>query len=106
MSGYTDFLAEYGVKADGHTVYTCGPHTGHSYSRIAFCDTADAAHYLASIGPILAALKAIVDFCDDPEGSEKGPSLAVGLSGLLPEARAAISTALSPTPAMIRGEEA
>lgn len=93
MSGYTDFLVEYGVQSDGHVIYTCGPHTGHAYSRIAFCDTPETAHHLASLSAVLSALKAIVDFCDDPEGSEKEPSLAIGLSGLLPDARTAIARA-------------
>jgi hypothetical protein len=37
-----------------------------------------------------AALKAIVDFCDDPNGSETPETLASGLARLLPKARAAI----------------
>ncbi len=40
-----------------------------------------------------AALKAIVDFCDDPNGSEKPETLASGLARLLPKARAAIAEA-------------
>lgn len=44
---------------------------------------------------LLAALTAIVEFCDDPDGSDKGPSLALGLCGLLPAARAAIAKASS-----------
>jgi hypothetical protein len=39
------------------------------------------------------ALKAIVEFCDDPNGSEKPPSLAVGMSRLLRPARAALRLA-------------
>ena len=35
-------------------------------------------------------LKAIVDFCDDPRGSELNETLAMGLSRLLPAARAAL----------------
>jgi len=42
---------------------------------------------------MLAALRAIVEFCDDPDGSEKGESLALGLCRLLPAARAAIAKA-------------
>ena len=36
------------------------------------------------------ALKDIVEFCDDPEGSEKPESLGMGLARLLPAARAAL----------------
>jgi hypothetical protein len=45
-----------------------------------------------------AALKAIVEFCDDPHGSDKGESLAVGLARLLPAARAALSVASPAAP--------
>jgi hypothetical protein len=48
------------------------------------------ANVLAAAPDMLEALKAIVDFCDDPNGSEKGESLALGMSRLLPAARAAI----------------
>lgn len=41
----------------------------------------------------LDALKAIVDFCDDPRGSESSESLAMGLCRLLPTARAALAKA-------------
>lgn len=42
---------------------------------------------------LLAAVKAIVEFCDDPNGSEKPESLAMGLARLLPAARMAIQQA-------------
>lgn len=42
---------------------------------------------------LLAALRDIQEFCDDPDGSEKSESLAMGLSRLLPAARAAIAKA-------------
>lgn len=37
------------------------------------------------------ALQEIVDFCDDPNGSENPESLAMGLARLLPAARAALN---------------
>jgi len=39
------------------------------------------------------ALRDIVEFCDDPEGSEKPESLGMGLARLLPAARVALSLA-------------
>jgi|CXWL01.1.fsa_nt_gi hypothetical protein len=42
---------------------------------------------------LLEALRDIVEFCDDPDGSEKGESLACGLARLLPAARAVIDQA-------------
>lgn len=36
---------------------------------------------------LVKALQRIVDFCDDPDGSEKPESLAMGMARLLPEAR-------------------
>lgn len=39
---------------------------------------------------VRAALSAIMDFCDDPNGSDKEESLAIGLARLLPAAREAI----------------
>lgn len=47
----------------------------------------------AAAPDLLAALKDIVAFCDDPEGSSKPESLAMGLSRLLPAAREAVSKA-------------
>lgn len=38
------------------------------------------------------ALEQIVNFCDDPNGSEKPESLAMGLARLLPGAREALAT--------------
>lgn len=38
------------------------------------------------------ATAAIVEFCDDPDGSEKPETLAEGLARLLPGARAALSS--------------
>ena len=40
---------------------------------------------------LVAALTVIVDFCDDPHGSEKPESLACGLARLLPHARAVLA---------------
>ena len=48
---------------------------------------------IAAAPDLLAALKAIQWFCDDPNGSEKGETLANGLVRLLPAARDAISRA-------------
>lgn len=42
---------------------------------------------------LIAALAAIVEFCDDPNGSGNGESLAMGLARLLPAARAALAKA-------------
>ena len=42
---------------------------------------------------LLASLADIVEFCDDPDGSEKGESLACGLVRLLPAARVAVKAA-------------
>lgn len=42
---------------------------------------------------LLAALKGIVDFCDDPHGSEKTESLVMGMARLLPAARSAVAKA-------------
>lgn len=39
---------------------------------------------------VFTSLKDIVDFCDDPDGSEKGEDIAGGLARLLPAARAAV----------------
>ena len=49
------------------------------------------------------ALGPIVEFCDDPDGSEKGESLACGLARLLPAARTALT---QPAEALerVRGE--
>ena len=44
-------------------------------------------------GELLAALKGLVEFCDDPQGSEKPESLGMGLARLLPAARAIIAKA-------------
>lgn len=41
----------------------------------------------------VSALRSIVEFCDDPEGSSKSETLAFGLARLLPAARAALSKA-------------
>jgi hypothetical protein len=58
-----------------------------------YLGTAQAAIDASGAPDLLSALKAIRDFCDDPNGSEKPESLAMGLSRLLPAARAAIAKA-------------
>lgn len=40
---------------------------------------------------LVEALRAITDFCDDPEGSDKPETLAEGLARLLPAARTALA---------------
>jgi hypothetical protein len=45
---------------------------------------------------VTEALRAIVDFCDDPNGSESNESLGMGLARLLPAAREALSTPAAP----------
>jgi len=42
---------------------------------------------------LLEAISAIVEFCDDPNGSDKPESLAMGLARLLPAARTSIAKA-------------
>ena len=42
---------------------------------------------------LLKALREVIEFCDDPNGSEKNESLAAGMSRLLPAARAAVTLA-------------
>lgn len=42
---------------------------------------------------LLEALRAIVETCDDPQGSESGESLACAMARLLPAARAAVAKA-------------
>lgn len=51
------------------------------------------AHLIAAAPELYEALRAIQDFCDDPNGSEKPETLASGLARLLPAARAAIAKA-------------
>ena len=61
-------------------------------------DNAANAAYIASLSPerILAlcdaadALRDIVQFCDDPNGSQRGETLAAGMARLLPRARAIV----------------
>lgn len=50
-------------------------------------------HVIETAPELLSSLRAIVDFCDDPNGSEKPESLAMGLARLLPAARAALTKA-------------
>ena len=38
---------EYGCAADGNAILTCGPHTGHVYRPMAFCESPEAARFLA-----------------------------------------------------------
>lgn len=66
-----------------------GPHHSepHGYEN-----EADA-RAMSAAPDLLAALKAIQEFCDDPNGSERGESLGAGLARLLPAARAAIAKA-------------
>lgn len=49
----------------------------------------------AEVKRLREALEAIVSFCDDPNGSDQGESLAFGLSRLLPAARAALEQTTS-----------
>jgi hypothetical protein len=49
------------------------------------------------------ALRDIVEFCDDPHGSEHHETLAVGLSRMLPAARAALSSHATESAAMPAG---
>ncbi len=51
------------------------------------------ARLIAAAPDLFAALEAIADFCDDPNGSENPESLAMGLARMLPAARAALSKA-------------
>ncbi len=56
-------------------------------------DTPHNARLIAAAPELLEALSAIRDFCDDPAGSEHWETLALGLSRLLPAARAAVNKA-------------
>lgn len=52
---------------------------------------------IAAAPDLFKALEAIQQFCDDPDGSEKPESLAMGLARLLPAARAALAKAKGET---------
>lgn len=81
----------------GHAVRRCDGTTGHAVRDVAFCDTQDRAvefvTAIANRSALLAALREIVTFCDDPHGSENPETLAEGLARMLPAARAAIAKA-------------
>ena len=51
---------------------------------------------MAAAPALLQALRDIVDFCDDPDGSENGERLAMGMGRLLPAARIAIASTANP----------
>lgn len=51
------------------------------------------AHLIAAAPNLYEALLEIQSFCDDPDGSEKRESLAMGLARLLPAARTALAKA-------------
>ena len=42
-------LIEQGVSADGCALVTCGPTTGHFFKPIAFCDSPETAHAIATL---------------------------------------------------------
>ena len=72
---------------------------------IAFCsdslnivptDNLANARLIAASPDLYQSLADIVEFCDDPNGSEKDESLAMGMGRLLIAARAAITKATQP----------
>ena len=56
------------------------------------------AYLMAAAPDLLSALEAIQQFLDDPSGSESAESIALGLSRLLPAARAAVAKAKAAHP--------
>ena len=66
----------------------CGEEEGETYPA-----GLEITRLMAVNAALLDALEGIVDFCDDPSGSDKPETLAGGLARLLPEARAAIASA-------------
>lgn len=74
-----------------------GPRTAvcfmaHSNEKEPARDLANA-RLIAAAPDLLAALRDIATFCDDPEGSERAETLALGMVRLLPAARAALAKA-------------
>lgn len=59
----------------------------------------DNTRLVAKLDQLAEAARALVEFCDDPDGAEKPDSLALGLARLLPDLRAALSSLSAPEPA-------
>jgi hypothetical protein len=67
------------------------PHQARANAELIVTSVNERADLLSRIREAERALRAIVDFCDDPNGSENPESLATGLSRLLPAARTALT---------------
>lgn len=49
MDRATHLVRECKVVADGHKLMTMGPHTGHTWQVVAYCETAEIALEIANV---------------------------------------------------------
>jgi hypothetical protein len=86
-------LIEYGTSPSGHTVVSCGPHTGHFFVPIAFCRDADTAQLLSAAADMAKALAGLKAILDSAESNASGNPEWEAVSAKINAAREALAKA-------------